>query len=134
AGALVLWVGPGASSLRHGSRLLVSGATRNQLGRLIALAVAVLLLLLGVMVIQSAGSTSWWPVPINHFDYLPRPVALHLYFFWESVLCSFRYSGSVGSRQPSRTVRAPGRIDVRRSNVRNNGEEQLRGRQAEQGT
>src|SRR5699024_226515 len=32
AGALVLWVGPGASSLRHGSLLLVSGATRNQLG------------------------------------------------------------------------------------------------------
>ena len=74
AGALVLWVGPGASSLRHGSRLLVSGATRNQLGRLIALAVAVLLLLLGVMVIQSGASMSWWPLPINPFDYLPGPV------------------------------------------------------------
>ena len=74
AGALVLWVGPGASSLRHGSLLLVSGATRNQLGRLIALAVAVLLILLGVMVVQSGANMSWWPLPINPFDYLPGPV------------------------------------------------------------
>ena len=74
AGGLVLWVGPGASSLRHGSLLLVSGATRNQLGRLIALAVAVLLILLGVMVVQSGANMSWWPLPINPFDYLPGPV------------------------------------------------------------
>ena len=74
AGALVLWVGPGASSLRYGSRLLVSGATRNQLGRLIALAVIVLLVILAVMVIQSGAAMSWWPLTINPFDHLPGPV------------------------------------------------------------
>ena len=74
AGALVLWVGPGASSLRFGSRLLVSGATRNQLGRLIALAVIALLIILAVMVIQSGAAMSWWPLTFNPFDYLPGPV------------------------------------------------------------
>lgn len=74
AGSLVLWVGPGASSLRFGSRLLVSGATRNQLGRLIALAVIALLVILAVMVIQSGAAMSWWPLTINPFDYLPGPV------------------------------------------------------------
>ncbi|WP_209370979.1 serine/threonine-protein kinase [Brevibacterium renqingii] len=74
AGALVLWVGPGASSLRYGSRLLVSGATRNQLGRLIALAVIALLIVLGIMVVQSGADMSWWPLPVSPFDYLPGPV------------------------------------------------------------
>ena len=74
AGSLVLWVGPGASSLRFGSRLLVSGATRNQLGRLIALAVIALLIILAVMVIQSGAAMSWWPLTTNPFDYLPGPV------------------------------------------------------------
>ncbi|SDS14573.1 Protein kinase domain-containing protein [Brevibacterium siliguriense] len=74
AGSLVLWVGPGASSLRFGSRLLVSGATRNQLGRLIALAVIALLIILAVMVIQSGAAMSWWPLTINPFDFLPGPV------------------------------------------------------------
>ncbi|GAA1513515.1 serine/threonine protein kinase [Brevibacterium permense] len=74
AGSLVLWVGPGASSLRFGSRLLVSGATRNQLGRLIALAVIAMLVILAVMVIQSGAAMSWWPLTINPFDYLPGPV------------------------------------------------------------
>ena len=74
AGALVLWVGPGASSLRFGSRLLVSGATRNQLGRLIALAVIALLIILAVMVVQSGAAMSWWPLTFNPFDYLPGPV------------------------------------------------------------
>ena len=74
AGARVLWVGPGASSLRFGSRLLVSGATRNQLGRLIALAVIALLIILAVMVIQSGAAMSWWPLTFNPFDYLPGPV------------------------------------------------------------
>lgn len=73
-GALVLWVGPGGGSLRFGSRLLVSGATRNQLGRLIALAVIVLLILLAVMVIQAGAAMSWWPLPFNPFDNLPGPV------------------------------------------------------------
>ncbi|WP_210603253.1 serine/threonine-protein kinase [Brevibacterium oceani] len=74
AGSLVLWVGPGASSLRYGSRAVVSGATRNHLGRLIALAVTALLVVLAVMVIQSGAAMSWWPLPINPFDYLPGPV------------------------------------------------------------
>lgn len=74
AGSLVLWVGPGASSLRFGSRLLVSGATRNQLGRLVALAVIALLVILAVMVIQSGAAMSWWPLTVNPFDYLPGPV------------------------------------------------------------
>lgn len=74
AGSLVLWVGPGASSLRFGSRLLVSGATRNQLGRLIAVAVIALLVILAVMVIQSGAAMSWWPLTMNPFDYLPGPV------------------------------------------------------------
>jgi predicted Ser/Thr protein kinase len=74
AGALVLWAGPGGGSLRFGSRLLVSGATRNQLGRLIALAVVVLLILLAVMVIQAGAAMSWWPLPFNPFDNLPGPV------------------------------------------------------------
>ncbi|WP_166973789.1 serine/threonine protein kinase [Brevibacterium atlanticum] len=74
AGSLVLWVGPGASSLRYGSRVVVSGATRNHLGRLIALAVTTLLVVLAVMVIQSGAAMSWWPLPFNPFDYLPGPV------------------------------------------------------------
>ncbi|UVI35482.1 serine/threonine-protein kinase [Brevibacterium spongiae] len=74
AGALVLWVGPGASSLRFGSRLLVSGATRNQLGRLIALAVIALLMILAVMVIQAGAAMSWWPLTFNPFDHLPGQV------------------------------------------------------------
>ncbi|RBP65548.1 protein kinase-like protein [Brevibacterium sanguinis] len=74
AGALVLWLGPGAASLRFGSRLLVSGATRNQLGRLIALAIITLLVLLGIMVIQSGAGMNWWPLPVSPFDYLPGPV------------------------------------------------------------
>lgn len=74
AGALVLWVGPGAASLRHGSRLLVSGATRNQLGRLIALSAIVLMILLGIMVVQSGAEMNWWPLTESPFSYLPGPV------------------------------------------------------------
>lgn len=74
AAALVLWVGPGAASLRFGSRRLVAGATRNQLGRLIALAVITLLILLGIMVIQSGAGMNWWPLTVSPFDYLPGPV------------------------------------------------------------
>lgn len=74
AGSLVLWVGPGASSLRFGSRLLVSGATRNQLGRLIAVAAIALLIILAVMVIQSGAAMNWWPLSFNPFDHLPGPV------------------------------------------------------------
>lgn len=74
AGALVLWVGPGAASLRFGSKLLVSGATRNQLGRLIALASIALLIIIGLMVIQSGANMTWWPLMVNPFDYLPGPV------------------------------------------------------------
>lgn len=74
AGALVLWLGPGAGSLRFGSRLMVSGATRNQLGRLIALSAIALLTIVGIMVIQSGAETSWWPLTANPFTYLPGPV------------------------------------------------------------
>ena len=74
AGALVLWVGPGAGSLRYGSRLMVSGVTRNQLGRLIALSVIALLTIVGIAVIQSGTGMSWWPVSTNPFSYLPGPV------------------------------------------------------------
>lgn len=74
AGALVLWIGPGASSLRFGSRLLVTGATRNQLGRLVALSVTVLLIVLGILVIQSGANMTWWPLTNSPFDYLPEPV------------------------------------------------------------
>ncbi|MGO2037670.1 MAG: protein kinase domain-containing protein [Brevibacterium sp.] len=74
AGALVLWVGPGAASLRFGSKLLVSGVTRNQLGRLIALAATALLIIIGLMVIQSGANMTWWPLTINPFNYLPGPV------------------------------------------------------------
>ncbi|GAA1551522.1 serine/threonine protein kinase [Brevibacterium picturae] len=74
AGALVLWLGPGAGSLRYGSRLMVSGATRNQLGRLITLSVIALLIIVGIMVIQSGAGMSWWPLSTNPFSYLPGPV------------------------------------------------------------
>ncbi|WP_350271504.1 protein kinase [Brevibacterium sp. CBA3109] len=74
AGALVLWLGPGAGSLRFGSRLMVSGATRNQLGRLIALSAIALLTIVGIMVIQSGAEMSWWPLTANPFSYLPGPV------------------------------------------------------------
>jgi predicted Ser/Thr protein kinase len=74
AGSLVLWIGPGASSLRQGSRVIVAGSTRNQLGRLIALAVIVLLIVLAFMVIQSGAAMSWWPLTFNPFDLLPGPV------------------------------------------------------------
>lgn len=74
AGALVLWVGPGAASLRFGSKFLVSGATRNQLGRLIALAATALLIIIGLMVIQGGANMTWWPLTINPFNYLPGPV------------------------------------------------------------
>lgn len=74
AGALVLWLGPGAGSLRFGSRLMVSGVTRNQLGRLIALSTIALLIIVGLMVIQSGAGMSWWPLSTNPFSYLPGPV------------------------------------------------------------
>lgn len=74
AGALVLWVGPGAASLRFGSRLIVSGATRNQLGRLIALAVIALLITIGIVLIESGAAMTWWPLPESPFTYLPGPV------------------------------------------------------------
>lgn len=74
AGGLVLWLGPGASSLRHGSRLMVSGVTRNQLGRLIALSVIALLIVVAIMVIQSGSGMTWWPLSTNPFSYLPDPV------------------------------------------------------------
>ncbi|MDN6603377.1 MAG: serine/threonine protein kinase, partial [Brevibacterium sp.] len=74
AGGLVLWLGPGASSLRFGSRLMVSGVTRNQLGRLIALSTIALVIIVGLMVIQSGVGMSWWPLSTNPFTYLPSPV------------------------------------------------------------
>ena len=74
AGALVLWVGPGAASLRFGSRLVVSGATRNGLGRLVALSVIAVLIIIALMVIQSGSGMSWWPLTENPFSYLPGPV------------------------------------------------------------
>lgn len=74
AGGLVLWLGPGACSLRHGSRLMVSGVTRNQLGRLIALSVIALLIVVAIMVIQSGSGMTWWPLSTNPFSYLPDPV------------------------------------------------------------
>ncbi|MCM1011456.1 MULTISPECIES: serine/threonine-protein kinase [unclassified Brevibacterium] len=74
AGALVLWIGPGAASLRYGSRLLVSGATRSGLGRLIALGVIVVLTVLAIMVITSGAAMNWWPLPVSPFTYLPGPV------------------------------------------------------------
>ena len=74
AGGLVLWLGPGAGSLRFGSRLMVSGVTRNQLGRLIALAAIALLIIIAIMVIQTGSGMSWWPLQTNPFTYLPEPV------------------------------------------------------------
>ncbi|MGO2154066.1 MAG: protein kinase domain-containing protein [Brevibacterium aurantiacum] len=74
AGALVLWLGPGAGSLRYGSRLMVSGVTRNHLGRLIALSAIALLIIIGIMAVQSGSGMSWWPLTSNPFTYLPDPV------------------------------------------------------------
>ncbi|GAA0035395.1 serine/threonine-protein kinase [Brevibacterium metallidurans] len=74
AGALVLWVGPGAASLRYGSRLIVTGATRNGLGRLIALGVLAVLIVLALMVITSGAGMNWWPLPVSPFEWLPGPV------------------------------------------------------------
>lgn len=74
AGALVLWVGPGAASLRYGSRLVVSGATHNQLGRLVTLSAIALLIIIAFMVIQSGAGMAWWPLTENPFSYLPGPV------------------------------------------------------------
>ncbi|KZE23379.1 MULTISPECIES: serine/threonine-protein kinase [Brevibacterium] len=74
AGGLVLWVGPGAASLRYGSRLIVSGATRNGLGRLIALGVIAVLIVLAIMVITSGAAMNWWPLPESPFAWLPGPV------------------------------------------------------------
>ncbi|WP_193096069.1 serine/threonine-protein kinase [Brevibacterium sp. FME17] len=74
AGGLVLWLGPGAGSLRHGSRLMVSGVTRNRLGRLIALSAIALLIIVAIMVIQSDAGMTWWPLSTNPFTYLPGPV------------------------------------------------------------
>lgn len=74
AGALVLWVGPGAASLRLGSRLVVSGATRNRLGRLVALSAIALLIIIAFLVIQSGAGMTWWPLTETPFSYLPGPV------------------------------------------------------------
>lgn len=74
AGALVLWVGPGAASLRFGSRLVVSGATHNQLGRLVTLSAIALLIIIAFMVIQTGAGMTWWPLTENPFSYLPGPV------------------------------------------------------------
>lgn len=74
AGGLVLWIGPGAASLRYGSRLIVSGATRNGLGRLIALGVIAVLIVLAIMVITSGAAMNWWPLPESPFAWLPGPV------------------------------------------------------------
>ncbi|MBE8146817.1 hypothetical protein IOD13_13490 [Brevibacterium casei] len=57
----------GAASLRYGSRLIVSGATRNGLGRLIALGVIAVLIVLAIMVITSGAAMNWWPLPESPF-------------------------------------------------------------------
>ena len=64
AGALVAWWGPGGASLRRGSRSVVRGLVRTEIGTQIVVGLLVAAAI-GLAVIASVrgGDVAWWPIP-----------------------------------------------------------------------
>lgn len=74
--AVVLWLGPGSTNLRHGSRVLVSTVTRGATGEWIATAIIVVLAVFAFITVLSGAGVTWWPLQINPFGLIPGPQML----------------------------------------------------------
>lgn len=71
--AVVLWLGPGSSNLRHGSRVVLSPVTRTSTGEWVAVAIFTVLAVLAVITVVTGAAVTWWPSPANPFGLIPEP-------------------------------------------------------------
>ncbi|GAA4283122.1 hypothetical protein GCM10022261_06530 [Brevibacterium daeguense] len=72
--AVVLWLGPGSTNLRHGSKVLFSGVTRSATGEWVTVAILGALTVLAILTVLSGAAVSWWPVQLNPFALMPEPL------------------------------------------------------------